>query len=299
MDAISKISVFLEVVKQQSFSGAARVLGTTGPAVSKQIQSLESRLGVKLLRRTTRQVTLTEEGLIYSERARKALDDLNEAEWQIQALKRQPRGRLKINAPMSFGREYLAKPFAQFAKKYPEIEMEVNFDDRWIDVMGENYDVSIRIGALKDSSLVARKLADCPVKMFASPALFESAPLPTDISELSDLPAIIYTQQDQNTDWHYQDSEGHKGAVKLQRRFAANNGKMLREACLEGVGIAALPSFVVTDQINGGDLIEILPEYQASPKRGIYVLYPQNRHLSHKVRLLIDYLIEVSETFPW
>ena len=303
MDHISKISIFLEVVKQQSFSGAGRALGITGPAVSKQVQSLENQLGVKLLRRTTRHVSLTEEGEVYSDRARKAVDDLLDAEMQIQDLRAQPQGRLKINAPMSFGQQYLAKPLALFAKKYPDLEMEVDFDDRWVDVIGEHYDVSIRIGALKDSSLVARKLADCPIKIFASPEFVKSFNPKLNIENIDDIeqcPAIIYTKQAQNIDWHYQNTmTGDKSAIKLKRKFSANNAEMQVRACIEGVGIAPLPMFIAAEHIKSGELVNILPEYSAFPERGIYALYPQNRHLSTKVRLFIDHLLEVSQGLPW
>ncbi|MFT5116436.1 MAG: DNA-binding transcriptional LysR family regulator, partial [Parasphingorhabdus sp.] len=147
MDHISRVGVFLEVVKNESFAGAARALGLTGPAISKQVQSLEDQLGVKLLSRTTRHVGLTEEGAIYFEKARQALEDLNEAEQHIQDLKACPTGKLKVNAPMSFGTRFLTRPIATFAEQYPEVELEIDFDDRWVDVVGEGFDVVIRIGS--------------------------------------------------------------------------------------------------------------------------------------------------------
>jgi DNA-binding transcriptional LysR family regulator len=174
MSQLSKVAAFIEVAKHESFAAAARSLGLTGPAVSKQVQALEEQLGVKLLYRTTRKVSLTEEGALYFERARKALEDLDEAEQQIQELKACPTGKLKINAPSSFGNQYLAKPITEFAKLYPDVELDVDFDDRWVDVIGEGYDVVIRIDALEDSSLIARKLASCPIALCASPNLLKS-----------------------------------------------------------------------------------------------------------------------------
>ncbi len=171
MDHISRVGVFLEVAKYESFAGAARALGLTGPAISKQVQSLEDQLGIKLLNRTTRHVSLTEEGAIYFDKARKALDDLNEAEQQIQELKACPTGKLKVNAPMSFGTQFLTRPIAAFAEQYPEVELEVDFDDRWADVVVEGFDVVIRIGTLQDSNLIARKLAPCPIILCAGKKL--------------------------------------------------------------------------------------------------------------------------------
>ena len=158
MDHISRVGLFLEVVKHQSFAGAARHLGMTGPALSKQVQALEDQLGVRLLHRTTRQVTLTEEGAIYSERARKALEDLEEAERQVQDLKTCPTGVLRINAPMSLGQRCLVEPIAAFANAYSDVQLDVDFDDRQVDILAEGYDVVIRVGVLHDSSLIARKL---------------------------------------------------------------------------------------------------------------------------------------------
>lgn len=302
MDPISRIGVFLEVVKQQSFAGAARALGTSGPAVSKQVQALENQLGVKLLRRTTRQVSLTEEGAIYSERAGKALADLREAKQQIQEMKACPTGRLKINAPMSFGRQYLVDPIARFAVQYPDIDIEVDFDDRWVDIVGENYDLVVRIGALSDSSLIARKLADCPISICASPDLISAHGMPKSIEELSNYPAVIYTKQNQSTEWRYEYSEnshGETGVIKLHRNFAANNAEMQLEACIQGLGIAPLPVFASANALQSGQLVALMPGYEMSPRRGIYALYPQNRHLSTRVRLLVDWLVESSNHFPW
>ena len=185
LDHISRVGVFLEVVKYESFAGAARSLGLTGPAISKQVQSLEDQLGVKLLSRTTRHVGLTEEGAIYFEKARQALEDLNEAEQQIQELKACPTGKLKVNAPMSFGTQFLTRPIAAFAEQYPEVELEIEFNDRWADVVGEGFDVVIRIGSLEDSTLIARKLAPCPIILCAGKKLIEEYGLPESVERSS------------------------------------------------------------------------------------------------------------------
>lgn len=299
MDHISKVGIFLEVVQRGSFAAAARSLGMSGPAVSKQVQSLERKLGVKLLHRTTRKVSLTEEGSIYSVRARKALEDLNEAEQQILEMKASPTGRLKINAPMSFGRQYLVEPIARFAKLYPEIDLEAHFDDRWVDIVGEGYDVVVRIGALNDSSLVARKLADCPISLFASPSFLEEKGMPKTIEDVERYPAIIYTQQNQSHEWRYLGPKNHTGVLKLKRHFAANNAELEVEACIQGIGIAVLPIFAAAEHLQAKRLVKILPEYRAAPERGIYALYPQNRNLSTRVRLFVDWLAECSRTYPW
>jgi DNA-binding transcriptional LysR family regulator len=299
MDHISRIGIFLEVVKHKSFAGAARSIGISGPAVSKQVQALEDQLGVKLLHRTTRQVTLTEQGAIYNERARKALEDLDEAENHIKDLKQSPTGLLRINAPMSFGREYLSPSIATFAKTYPDVSMDVDYDDRHIDVIGEGYDVVIRIGALDDSSLIARKIATCPIVLCASPAFIAQHGVPQVPADISSLPAILYTKNGLYEQWSCVDSKGNPHTVKLSRHLAANNSGMMLEACRQGIGLAVLPIFTAIKHINSGDLVHLLPEHTTTPARNIYAMFPENRYLSTKVRLFIDHMTDFGKTLPW
>ncbi|MFT5275769.1 MAG: DNA-binding transcriptional LysR family regulator [Saprospiraceae bacterium] len=299
MDHISRVGVFLQVVKYESFAGAARALGITGPAISKQVQSLEGQLGVKLLNRTTRHVSLTEEGAIYFDRARKALEDLEEAQQQIQELKACPTGKLKVNAPMSFGTQFLTKPIASFAQQYPDVELEIDFSDRWVDVLAEGYDVVVRIASLEDSNLIARKLAPCPIVLCAGAKLIEKLGLPDSVDALSDYPAVVYNQHGQKEEWRYKDSNDEIKALALNRRFAANTAEMQLEACLQGLGIAVLPIFSAHAHLVSGALIQVFPEYKTYPERGIYAMYPQNRYLSTRTRLFIDWLCDARAQFSW
>lgn len=299
MDSISRVAIFVQVARLQSFVAAGRELGMSGPAVSKQIKALEESLGVRLLNRTTRSVTLTDEGALYLDRAAKALEDLQEAERQIQELKDCPTGKLKINVPMSFGNQYLVGPIAQFAKRYPEVKVEVDFDDRWVDVIAEGYDVVVRIGVLDDSSLIARKLASCPIILCASPAYKDQHGLPNEPSQLPGFPAIIYSKHSQSEEWHYQTPDGSRGSVRLNRNFAGNSAEMQLEACLQGMGIALLPVFIANEHLDSGDLIRVLPTFETYPQRGIYALFPQKRYLATRVRLFVDWLSECGAEFPW
>jgi DNA-binding transcriptional LysR family regulator len=299
MDHISRVGVFLEVVKNESFAGAARDLGLTGPAISKQIKSLEDQLGVKLLSRTTRHVRLTEEGAIYYEKAQQALADLNEAEQQILELKAYPIGKLKVNAPMSFGTQFLTRPIAAFAEQYPEVELEVDFDDRWVDVVAEGFDVVIRIGALEDSTLMARRLAPCPVILCAGKKLLDKYGLPKSVEQLSEYPGVVYNRHQQKEVWRYRDNNGLIGTQTLNRNFAANTAEMQLEACLSGLGVSLLPIFSAEAYLKSGELMALLPEYSTYPELGIYALYPQNRYLSTRTRLFIDWLNKASEDFAW
>ena len=300
MEHISRVAVFIEVVKQGSFVGAGRALGLSGPAVSKQIQSLEAKLGVKLLNRTTRHVGTTEEGAVYFERASKVLADLAEAEQQVQESKECPTGKLKLNAPMSFGIKYLCDPLSQFALRYPDVELDVDFDDRWVDVVGEGYDLVVRVGSLGDSSLVARQLGSCPIILCASPGFLKRHGTPSSPDDISELPAVVYSQHGKVEDWNYRDgSSGDTGSVRLNRTMSTNAGELELAACVEGVGIALLPIFLATEHLESGELVQLLPGYTTVPERGIYALYPQNRFLATRVRLLLDFLLECSESYPW
>lgn len=290
---------FLQVVKERSFVKAARNLGMTGPALSKQIRALEDELGVRLLNRTTRVVSPTDEGLLYSERAGKALEYLKEVEEEIRELNISPKGTLRINAPMAFGKRFLVKPIAAFANKYPELKLEVDFDDRHIDILAEGYDVVVRVGHLEDSSLVARKLASCPIMLCASPEFIQQYSLPNDPGDLQSLPAIIYTKQGQNLRWNYKNQWGEVNSCQLKRHFLTNNAEAMLEACLQGVGVAILPVFVAIDYLKAGRLIHLMPEYTTHPEREIYALFPQNRYLPIKTRMFVDYLVEEAKSFPW
>ena len=298
MDAISKVKVFVEVVNNQGFAAAGRALGMTGAAVSKQIQNLESQLGVKLLNRTTRHVSLTEEGSLYFKGASRALADLAETEQRLLELKECPTGKLKVNAPMSFGSAFLAKPIAEFARQYPDVEMEVDFSDRWVDVIGEGYDVVVRIGVLQDSTLKARKLANCPIWLCASAECLEREGPISSLADISGYPAVTYSRHGQTEDWRYKAGD-EQGSLRLSKAFAANTGEMQLEACLAGVGVALLPAFIVNKYLASGQLVRVLPQYETWPERGIHLLFPASRSDSARVRLFIDSLVAASKSFDW
>lgn len=299
MDHISRVGIFLEVAKYESFSGAARALGLTGSAISKQVQSLEDQLGVKLLNRTTRHVSLTEAGAQYFEKARKALDDLDEAEQQLHELQVRPTGKLKVNAPMSFGTQYLTRPIAAFAEQYPEVQLEIDFNDRLVDVVAEGFDVVIRIGSLEDSNLIARKLAPCPIILCAGKKLLEKRGSPEAVEQLADYPAIVYTQHTQKEVWRYQSLDGETLSQTLNRDFSANTAEMMLAACLQGLGVALLPIFSADAHLRSGELVALFPEHKTYPQTDIYALYPKNAYLSTRTRLFIDWLKDSGQHLPW
>lgn len=299
MDYLSRIGIYTEVVKHQSFAGAARKLGITSSAVSKQIQNLEHALEVKLLNRTTRKVSVTEEGAIFFERANRALEDLKEAEEHINEMKACPRGPLKISLPHNFTNRFLLKPITAFAKQYPEVNLDVSMDDRHVDLIEEGFDVVVRIGALTDSTLIARKLAHCPVVATASPEYLEKHGIPESPEDLSEHDVIGYTRRTGPPQWQYKEQNGKRGRVSFQSNFKCDSGDMELEAVKAGIGIALLPIFYVTEDIKEGNLVPILSEFQTWPEINIYALFPPNRYLSTRVRLFVDHLTNICRDLPW
>jgi DNA-binding transcriptional LysR family regulator len=299
MDTIGRVEVFLKVVECGGFAPAARQLGMTGPALSKQVQQLEDKLGVRLLHRTTRQVSLSDAGALYYEKVRHAVDALREAEVQLQEDQAEPSGRLRVNVPVSFGRQYLAEPLAAFAAVHPKIQMQVDFDDRRVDVVGEGVDLVVRIGALEDSSLIQVHLAPCPIIACASPKLVRQYGMPTHPSELEDWPAIFYHRHGQDAYWRYGNVAGETGKVRLKEAFSANQAEMMVEAALQGLGVVLLPIFSAAPYLESGALVQLLPDYESEPKRGIYALYPERHYLPMKVRALMDALKNCRKDFPW
>lgn len=299
MANLSQIEIFLEVVKHQSFIKAAHVLGITGPAVSKQIQALEDRLGIRLLNRTTRLISLTEEGLIYSRKAEKALSDLREAEQEILESKTCPTGPLKLSVPVSFGIQYLIEPINAYMERYPNVALEVIFDDRRVDLTAENFDVAVRVGALEDSRLIARKIHSCPIVLCASPKLLDDCGMPDLPHALSKYPAIIYNKHSNDEMWRYSAPTGEQAYVKLHRKMTTNTAELLLHACLAGVGIAALPMFVCFDYLKSGALVQILPEYQTYPQSDIYVIYKSKEYISARLLMFLEMMVEFGANLPW
>lgn len=298
MDTLGRIDIFLEVARQRSFAKAARQLGMTGPAASKQVMALEDELGVKLLHRTTRLVTLTDEGTVYFERARVAVDELKEAAADIQDLRTTPRGPLRVNAPLSFGQTYLLPTLSGFARQYPDIRMDVSLEDRKVDVIAEGFDMVIRIGVLGDSSLVARPLGDCPLYLAAAPEYLRQHGMPRTHAELKNHRFINYALLGGVNEWRYRGPSGKTGSMKMEGAFRANTAEMMLQAALDGIGIALLPGFSCSTYIKAGKLERVLPGYDTHPPLQISAVMPPNRYRSAKVRLLADWIVQACKTIP-
>ncbi|MBL0319291.1 MAG: LysR family transcriptional regulator [Alphaproteobacteria bacterium] len=298
MQTLGRLSIFLEVAKLQSFAKAAQNLGITGPAASKQVVALEDELGVKLLHRTTRLVTLTEEGAVYYERARHAVEELKEAAEQLHDMKTTAKGLLKVNVPLSFGQAHLLPVLAGFAKQNPHVTMEVILDDKMVDVIADGYDVVIRIGVLNDSTLVSKHLGDCAVLPVASPSYIDAHGIPKTPAELKQHRLITYTHQGATMEWRYQHHNGAIGTVRGDGVFRSNNTEMMLQAALDGLGIAILPIFTISTHLKAQQLVHVLPEYETYPKRQITALMPPNRYRLAKVKLLLDWIGQSCKAMP-
>lgn len=290
---LNYIPTFVKVADRQSFSGAARELGMTKSAVSKHIASLEEMLKVRLLNRTTRKISLTEEGKLFLERCTHIMEELQSAEQQLHNIHESPSGVLRINAPAGFGLFHLSPVIAEFARQYPDIRLDVDFSDHFIDIVESGVDVCIRVASLTDSSLIAKKLAHCQFAMAASPEYLQAHGAPTHPDQLINHRFIEYSNLERLQEWRYLDPMTQKERVApIQVCLRANNGQMMRQAALAGVGIIAAPTFIIGNDIKKGKLVPILPQYAMSPQRNIYALFAHNKFMASKVRLFLDFIAE-------
>ena len=283
------------MVEAGGFRAAAQQLGLTPSAISKRVRGLEDRLGVRLLQRTTRSVVPTEAGQAYYERSREILADLADAESTLSALQNEARGTLRVAAPMDFGRRHLAAPLAEFAARHPQLSLDVDFSDRFVDVVGEGFDLAIRIGTLADSNLVVRRLAPCRRLLVASPRYLAERGTPEAGADLRQHDFIGYTLESSRT-WRVASETGGR-ALALRERHRANNGEMMYRLAAAGLGLALLPTFLACDALRDGSLVAVLEE-EVDADIAIHAVYPHRRHLSAKVRLFVDYLVDAFGPVP-
>lgn len=297
MDILPGMAVFAEVVEAKSFTGAARRLGMSKAAVSKQISRLEERLGARLLNRTTRKLSLTEVGAAFYERCARIVAEAEEAELAVTRLHETPRGTLRVDVPVDFGIQYLTPLLPAFMLANPELKVDISFNDRFVDLVDEGFDLAIRIGQLPDSSLIARKLAETRAVICAAPEYWDRYGRPLHPSELEHHNCFAYSYLATGSEWRLAGREGEI-SVRVSGTLRANNGNALRQAAAAGLGVVATPVFMACDDLRAGRLEPVLRDYEAQ-RRGIYAVYPHNRHLSAKVRAFVDYLAEALNPAPW
>lgn len=290
MDKLDAMNAFVKVVTLGSYAEAGRALGITRSAVSKAVMELEQLLGARLLDRTTRRVSATEAGLAYYERCINIIASIEETEMQVSRLHDEPRGVLKINAPMSFGSLYLGAAVAEFMTRYPELKIELTLNDRFIDPIQEGVDITIRIAQLADSSLIARKLAPARRVFAAAPDYLKKHGKPKAPEDLERHRCLNYGHTTTLQRWQI-NRNGEALSVPIQSVMCSNNGDVLRTVALAGQGIVLLPTFLIGHDIAAGRLCVVLDEFHPVPL-GVYALFAPNRYLAAKTRLLIDFLVE-------
>lgn len=290
MDRALEMQVFCTVVDKGSFVGAAEPLEMSKAAISRYVSGLEERLGVRLLHRTTRKLSLTEEGRQFYHQAREVLTLMDQAEEAVSSSAPEPTGVLRINAPVSFGVLHLAPIWAGFMKAYPNVELDISLNDRLVDLVEEGFDAAVRIARMESSSLVGRRLASTRMCLCASPDYLASHPEINTLADLENHGVIAYTNFASGNEWLFEGPHGTE-TVRTRSIVRCNNGDTCHSIALAGGGIALQPSFMVAEDLRKGDLVEILPAYR-SVELGIYVVYPSRKHLATKVRVLINFLAE-------
>ncbi len=290
MKGFGAIPIFVAVVENGGFSAAARKLGISKSAVSKRINQLEDQLGVRLLHRTTRKLSLTEAGARYLEHAAEALAAANQAEDAVTQLQGEPQGQLRINAPMSFGRLHVAPLIPKFLKRYPKLQIDLVMDDRKVDLVAEGFDLAIRGGTLTDSTLIARKLAPLHQVLCASPEYIERHGLPGTPEELTGHNCVLYSLSSDANKWTLFDADGSQ-SVLVSGSYQVNNSEALLEALKAGVGIGRLPTFVAGPDLKKGRLVKLFKSWRI-PDFTMYAVFPERKYLPAKVRVFLDFAIE-------
>ena len=298
---LEEIKTFVTVVGAGSFTKAAEELGISRSVISKKLSALEANLGVRLLNRTTRRLSLTEAGGQFYQNCRNGLNSIDEAVGEVRSLSSEPRGRLLVNLPLSFGVLHIAPLIAEFLQRFPGIQVDLNFEDRKVEMIDPGFDVSIRIADMDDSSLVARRLATCRHLVVASPDYVEKYGMPDSPDSLRTAAHHIasYRMQDSALEWQFKSEEGDIASVKLVAEIIVNNSLALKEIVLAGAGLARMPSFIVGPDVVEGKLVNLFPELNTLTK-SIYAVFPKREYMPSKTRVFIDFLAEkISDPPQW
>ena len=288
MDKLNAISVFCKVIETQSFTQAANQQNISVAMASKLVSQLEEHLKTRLLQRTTRKIVPTEAGMLYYQRCQSILLDLSEADSSISNMATSLQGNLLISVPRDFGLLYISPNLPKFIELHPNLHVEIEFEDKRVDLVAEGYDLALRIGYMQDSSLVARKISSSSMHFVSSPSYLESRGTPLTPDDLEYHQGLLYKSSLNQV--HWQSTKVNQiQRYKIQSKVVSNNGMALLEMTKAGLGISNSPSFFVKEALASGELVEILSEYKQKPL-DIYVVYPNRRHLPAKVRAFIEFL---------
>ena len=300
LDRFTSMQVFVKVVQLGSFSAAARALALSPTMVTKHVTTLESRLGATLFRRSTRHLSLTEAGRLFLEGSQRILADMEDMELAVGAQRREPRGHLRLNAPVSFAIRYLAPYLPEFNRLYPHVTVELGLNDRTVDLIDEGWDLTLRIRKMPSSTLRSRRLATIRMVVCAAPAYLEHAGTPTRVEELSQHQCLGYTLSGVNSASRWSFGEKGEKTVSVSGPLSANNGDVLREAAVAGEGIVYQPVFVVSEELRTGRLRALPLDLPPVQGPDLHAVYAPGISLSLKIRAMIDYLSQCyTPTPPW
>jgi DNA-binding transcriptional LysR family regulator len=297
-DRAGEMAVFVQVVEQGSLTAAAHALRLSRYAVSKLIARLEDRLGARLLQRTTRRMAATAEGRLFYERAREILEELDAAEELVSAGRLRPRGTLRVSLSHGFGMSRIVPLVPDFTARYPDIELQLAFADRRIDLAGQGIDLALRLGPVHDESLIARRLGDHGRIVCAAPAYLAHHGTPTRPQDLAAHNCILFDQPDYLNQWPFRGPDGTVDRVRVRGNFRSDNGDALFELLLQGLGIAWAADFLALPHLAAGRLVQLLADTAVDERTAIHAVYPQRRHLPAKVRAIIDFLLERLHPVP-
>jgi len=289
MDRLMGMTVFVKAVDLGSFSAAAEALQMSSQLVGKHVQALEQHLGVQLLNRTTRRQSITAIGRTFYERARNILAEVESAEDLAAETRASPRGRLKVNAPVSFGIHALSPRLPAYLKAFPDVSIELNLSNRFVDLVDEGYDAVFRVGQLNDSGLMARKIAPYRLALCASPLYLENCPRLETPADLASHECIGFAVGPTRTDWIFEGPDGPL-TVAINPRLVTDNGEALRAAARAGMGLIFQPKELVQEDMKTGALVEVLPNYPA-PARPFHILYAPDRRMTPKLRSFLDFAV--------
>ena len=293
MASLDDLSVFTRVVERQSFSAVARDFKSTKSAISKQVSRLERRLGAKLLNRSTRRLSLTEIGALVFDHSTRIADEVEAIEAVVAGLQSTPRGTLRITASVPFGQRHVVRWLPEFCARYPELDVRAHLNDRYIDLVEEGFDAAIRLTSSPPPSAVARKLAPIRYVLCASKAYVKKAGTPKSPAALKDHNCIVFDRNESDAQWRFIKG-GEQTKIKARGTLSVNSSDAIREAVLQGHGIALLPTYVVGDDLRSGKLLPLLKSYEAIGGFGdsVYAVYLPSRFQTPKVRAFVDFMME-------
>lgn len=290
MSVFDEMQTFVKVVESGGITAAADRMNTVKSAVSRRLSELEARLGIQLLTRSTRRMSLTESGQRYYEQCVRILADIDDVEAAITSESAALKGRLRITAPVTFGVLHLASAISDFVNQHPNLQLEVELNDRQVDLVDEGFDLAVRIADLGDSNLIARHLTPVRMAVCASPDYLRTQGTPCTPTELAEHTFLHYSNRPDSS-WRYRDARGKESSLRLKPGLVANNGSLLRELAIAGHGIVIAPTFIVYRALESGQLVALLEDCQW-PRLNAFAVYPPTRHLSPRVRVFIDFLAQ-------